>query len=81
MILSGDKVLFLNPSKMHLPFEDWASLLVPLSQMQRYASQTHNSDNITDLRPPFFEDCIPIISQLWMAFLITSFLRQPTIPA
>ncbi|KAJ7578449.1 hypothetical protein C8J56DRAFT_967961 [Mycena floridula] len=34
-ILSGDKVLFLNPSKTHLPFEDWASLLVPLSQVQR----------------------------------------------
>ncbi|KAG7442137.1 uncharacterized protein BT62DRAFT_1010912 [Guyanagaster necrorhizus] len=35
MIVSGDKVLFLDPSKTHLPLDDWASLLLPLQQMQR----------------------------------------------
>ncbi|KAK0187120.1 hypothetical protein F5146DRAFT_1063566 [Armillaria mellea] len=38
MIVSGDKVLFLDPSKTHLPFDDWASLLLPLQQMQRMYS-------------------------------------------
>ncbi|KAK0494714.1 hypothetical protein EDD18DRAFT_1107198 [Armillaria luteobubalina] len=35
MIVSGDKVLFLDPSKTHLPFDDWTSLLLPLQQTQR----------------------------------------------
>ncbi|KIY62733.1 hypothetical protein CYLTODRAFT_458738 [Cylindrobasidium torrendii FP15055 ss-10] len=35
MIVSGDRVLFLNPCKAHLPLEDRASLLMPLQQMRR----------------------------------------------
>jgi hypothetical protein len=35
MILSGDKVLFLDPSKKHLPFDNRASLLIPLAQIQK----------------------------------------------
>lgn len=51
MILSGDKVLFLDPSKTHLPFEDWASLLIPLSQMERlYPGHLACLDTIFDYR-------------------------------
>lgn len=34
MIVSGDHVLFLDPSKTHL-IQNWASLLVPLGNIKR----------------------------------------------
>ncbi|KAJ7280333.1 hypothetical protein C8J57DRAFT_1175059 [Mycena rebaudengoi] len=36
MVLSGDKVLFLDPSKTHLPIQDRASLILPLEQVKRW---------------------------------------------
>ncbi|KAK7018615.1 BTB domain-containing protein [Favolaschia claudopus] len=36
MIVSGSQVLFLNPSKTHLPIQGRASLLLPLDQVKRW---------------------------------------------
>ncbi|KAJ7736786.1 hypothetical protein DFH07DRAFT_842830 [Mycena maculata] len=36
MIVSGNQVLFLDPSKTHLPIQGRASLLLPIDQIQRW---------------------------------------------
>ncbi len=77
IIISNDRVLFLNPSKTHLPYHDQAACLLPLQLVKKYAEPLLSRSIFALTTLPFSHvDVIHVTSYQWMGCLVLIYRKM-----